>query len=348
MKVAFLSFYSGETHRGVETYVHELANHLIEKEAEVVVFQNGPELKHAKYKTHSVGLKIDWKKPADGVKFLNYRSWLIKDFTHEVLEQLPNDIDVVIPTNGEWQAVLCKLWCLRNKKKMIISGQSGVGLDERINLYTFPDAFVSLTNYQKRRSKLRNSHPKHVVIPNGVNTEVFAKAKKLRLDLPSPIVMTASALVAMKRVDLIIHAVAGTNASLLIVGQGKEEEYLRKLCEQKLPGRYQIMSLAHHDIANAYKSVDLFTFATSTWESFGIVLVEAMASGLGVVATDDPIRREIVGDAGILVDPTNIKKYSETLQEALTINWKEKSMKRAEQFSWDKIAEQYIQLFKTI
>lgn len=348
MKVAFLSFYSGEIQRGVETYVHELANHLVAKGIEVVVFQNGPKIKNSNYHTISIDIKIDWKKESGGKKFISYWSWIIKDFTHAVLEQMPSDVDIVIPTNGEWQSVLTKIWCITNKKKMIISGQSGVGLDERINLYTFPDYFVSLTKYQLSRSKSRNSYIKHMVIPNGVDTKSFASSKVMKVNLPKPIVMTASALVPMKRIGLVIQAVAKTNASLLIVGQGEEEGYLRRLCEEKLPNRYKIISLQHHEIAGAYKAADLFTFATSPWESFGIVLIEAMASGLGIVATDDPIRKEIIADAGIFVNPEETDQYAKGIKEALGIDWKTKAIKRAEQFSWDIIAQKYVELFNNI
>jgi glycosyltransferase involved in cell wall biosynthesis len=96
---------------------------------------------------------------------------------------------------------------------------------------------------------------------------------------------------------------------------------------------------------SVYATADLFSYPTSTWESFGIVLVEAIASGLGVVATDDPIRREIVGNAGIFVDPTDTKAYSEALKEALETNWGDEPRKQAEKFSWDKIAKQYEKLF---
>jgi glycosyltransferase involved in cell wall biosynthesis len=73
-----------------------------------------------------------------------------------------------------------------------------------------------------------------------------------------------------------------------------------------------------------------------------------MASGLTVVAIDDPVRREIVGDAGILVDPTNTEEYVSALKKALKTNWGEKPRRQAEKFSWDRIADKYDELFKTL
>src|SRR5581483_3991374 len=89
-KVAILSFYSGETYRGVETYVYELSNRLINLGIDVTVFQNGPKLKGSNYKTVSIGLPINWAKKKDGGKlikipFLDYYSRLIGKFTRIVL-----------------------------------------------------------------------------------------------------------------------------------------------------------------------------------------------------------------------------------------------------------------------
>ena len=80
------------------------------------------------------------------------------------------------------------------------------------------------------------------------------------------------------------------------------------------------------------------------WEAFGIVYVEAMASGLPVVATDDENRREIIGDAGLFVDPENIEEYAQTLGKALKTDFGEKPRQQAKKFSWDKIASQYEQI----
>src|SRR5258708_33504666 len=142
VKIAFLSFYSGEIYRGVETFVHELANRLVDLGICVTVYQNGPKIKNSRYKTVSLNLKVNWKD----------ENWnlLVKEFTQKVLEEIDKDTNIIFPTNGKWQSLLCSIWAKINRKKIVVSGQSGLGIDDRINLWTFPDYFVCLTNSQKK------------------------------------------------------------------------------------------------------------------------------------------------------------------------------------------------------
>jgi glycosyltransferase involved in cell wall biosynthesis len=344
MKIAFLSFYSGEIFRGVETYVHCLANELVKLGHEVTVYQNGPKLKNSKYRTVSIGMDIDWEET--GI----YWKKFVKDFTQIVLSKVDKDTDILIPTNGGWQSFLCKLWTMKHGKKLIISGQAGIGIDDIINLWCFPDTFVALTGYQKNWTKKANPLVKTVTIPNGVDISLFSKTKeKIKFDLPKPIILSVGALVPIKRHELEIEAVSKLKTgSLVISGKGQSEEKLKKLGEEKLKGRFQIIHLPHDQIPNLYHSADLFTFATSPWESFGIVLVEAMAAGLPIVASDDPIRREIVGDAGLFIDPNDSGAYAKTIEKALSIDWGDKPRNQAKKFGWDRIAKEYEQLFKEL
>lgn len=333
MKIVFLSVYSGIVNRGVETYVHKLANRLITLGHDVTVFQGGKDLPiGAKYSPVVVAVEQ------------------VKEFTQEALAQLDPETEVVVSTNGGWQSVLCKWWATKHGGKIVIPGQSGPGKDDKFNLWTFPDAFVALTEYQAEWAKKVNPAIKVVKIPNGVDTNVFKKAgKPLKLNLSHPIIMCAAALVPMKRLDLAIRAVAKLEkGSLLLVGKGEQEEELKKLGGQLLPGRFQIMSFSHPQMPQVYKGVELFTFPTSTWESFGIVMLEAMASGVPVVATDDPIRREIVGNAGLFVNPEDSDEYAKTLEKALDTKWANKPREQAEKFSWDKVAQLYDELFRSL
>jgi glycosyltransferase involved in cell wall biosynthesis len=94
-----------------------------------------------------------------------------------------------------------------------------------------------------------------------------------------------------------------------------------------------------------YRVANVFTLPSASSEAFGNVLVEAMATNLPVVATNDEQRREIVGEAGFLVDPADTEEYAKVLQKTLNMDWGDKPRKQAEKFSWDEIAKKYEELF---
>ncbi|OGM31119.1 hypothetical protein A2630_04655 [Candidatus Woesebacteria bacterium RIFCSPHIGHO2_01_FULL_44_10] len=347
LKIAFLSFFSGEIERGVEVYVHELANHLADFGHEVLVIQNGLKVEGSKYKTISIGMKIWGGLGSYGPATWPYYHFLNGVFTLRALKFIKEDLDVVFPTNNMLQSLFIKIWSMKNKVKFVISAQSGLGLDDRINAWLFPDAFVALTGFQERWIQRNNSKIKTIVIPNGVNVSEFGlQVKPYKHNLPGKVILNVAALTFWKRQELAIKAVSRLkDISLLLVGQGEDKEKLERLGKRFLPGRFKIISSRHDEMPSIYTSADVFTFPTASWESFGIVLIEAMASGLPVVAADDPIRREIVGDAGLFVDPTDTKAYAAALQKALDANWGDKPRRQAEKFDWDKIALKYEKLF---
>jgi glycosyltransferase involved in cell wall biosynthesis len=180
---------------------------------------------------------------------------------------------------------------------------------------------VGLTQYQCDWAHKINPFIKIIKIPNGVDLDKFnPNVKPIKLRLKKPVILNVGVVDDFKRQKLLLQA---SKYSMLLVGKGGN------------------MMLEHKDMPSVYTACDLFSYPTSPSESFGISILEAMASGLAVVATDDPIRREIVGDAGLFVDPTDRIKYSQALDKALLTNWGDKPRKQAEKFSWVKIAKQY-------
>lgn len=247
-----------------------------------------------------------------------------------IFDGISFDTNVVITTNGRWDAIFTRIWCLVNRVKLIIPGQSGFGWDDKLNLWLFPDVFVALTEYQKQWAYKINPFAKIVKIPNGVDLQKFnPKNKPLKINKSKPVILCVGAVKTSKigeiskRQDLLIKAVHKIGTSTLLVGKGGD------------------MAVEHQNMPGVYTACDLFSYPTSKRESFGIVILEAMASGLAVVATDDPIRREIVGEAGLFVDPNNTGEYANKLKEALEINWADKPRKQAEKFSWERIAKDY-------
>lgn len=353
MKIAFLSFYSGVIYRGAETYVHEVANRLVSMGHDVVVYQNGPAISGSRYKSVTQDIQVKFLEKGTGGALVNQFIDIdaVRRFAASSLRQMDYSTEIVVATNNRWQALLCKLWTVGHKSKLVIPGQGGPGLDERIALFCFPDVFISLSNYQLSWARKVNPFVKTTKIPNGVDLNKFSPgAKPFKFDLPKPIVLCVAALWPwMKRQHLLIRAMSKLKmGSLLLVGDGEGKEQLKKLGQKLLGDRFAMKAFSYSEMPSVYPGSDLFSFPTSSWESFGIVLVEAMASGLPVVANDDPIRREIVGNAGFFVNPENTEVYARALQRALDTNWGDKPRKQAEKFGWDKIARQYEVLFQSL
>src|SRR3989304_9125295 len=236
MKIVFLSYYSGINTRGVETWVPDLANHLHDQKNSVVVYQKGPRL------------------PGSGYEVLPLLST-------GTLPAIPWDTDILIPTNGRLQSLLSRIWSLMHKAKLVIVGHSGLGADDKFNLLCFPDRFVGLTDFQCIWARRINPFIKIVKISHGINLQKFSPdVKPLKLDLPHPIILYTAALEPIKRHELIIQAVAKTNCSLLLVGQGSQKDHLSELGNKLLGNRFQIRQFEPSQMPAVYRACDIFAY----------------------------------------------------------------------------------------
>jgi glycosyltransferase involved in cell wall biosynthesis len=339
MKIAFINIYQESVARGAETFVKELAARLSSK--------------------HQVEIISDkWAKPQSQVKpkffwrfFVDPQSLAILKFTLKNLKKiLKEKYDVVIPLNGGWQPALVRFVTWLYGGKMVIAGQSGIGWDDINNLWCFPDTFVAISSYAANWARAMNPVCKVTYIPNGVDTNKFNPNGDIyKNNLKPPVVLTVAALTKTKRVDLVIRAVAKTkNLSLLICGRGEEKENLQKLGEKLLKSRFKIIESSFENLPPIYRSANIFSLVSEPFYAFEIVLLEAMATNLPVVANQDPIRGEIVGQGGVLVDPENSKEYAKVLEGALKAKWEKLPLTQAKEFDWNIVAQKYETLFRKL
>ncbi len=356
-KIAVLSFYSGINSRGVETWVYELFSRL-SNNFNITVFQAGENSIKTKYNVIKINL-VDANKQINKVRKLDFlgrfyfdlQSLLILKFTLKLIPDLiKGNYDIVIPTDGGWEPAFIRLITWFTGKKMIIVGHSGKGWDERNNLWSFPDKFIALTKFAQEWAKKVNPFVNVENIPNGVDTLKFnPMGKKVDIKLERPVYLAVSALEKGKRLDLLILAISKLKkGSLIILGKGSEKENLETLANKLLPKRSIIKSVKFSEVAGYYRSADVFSLPSWSNEAFGIVYLEAMSSGLPVVATSDSARKEIVGDAGILIDPQNVEAYSKALKDVINGDYRDKALNQSKKFTWDVVATKYSELFNNL
>ncbi len=312
MKIVFLSRYQNKVERGVENFVKELSVRLSQK--------------------HQVDILTG--KEADSLDKI-----------------LTSDYDVVIPVNGRLQSLKASLGRFTGKYKLLISGHSGIGRDDIWNIAIVrPDVFVALTEKMAVWANQWAWGTKIVKISNGIDLEKFSPTgETIEFNLPKPIILSVGALVWYIHHASVIRAVGKLGfGSVLIVGEGEGKETLLSLGKKILGEKFKITSFKYEEMPKVYRSADLFTLPSWDREAFGLVYLEALASGLGVIAPDDSSRREIIGNGGILVDAENLDKYQQAIAEGLTINWQKKARQQAEKFSWDNVAKRYEQVLENL
>lgn len=192
------------------------------------------------------------------------------------------------------------------------------------------------------------------LIPNGVDLTRFqpGPAERARFGLPAngPIVLMVSALIPSKNVAEGIRAVGRIEgATLVVAGDGPLRDEMNKLAAELLPGRYVQMTVPATDMPSLYRSADVFLHLSRD-ESFGNVYVEAMASGLPVVALDTPNTRWIVGEVGQLATEGTAEAIASAVQSALLQGATAMATRRsrAEGFSWREIGRRYGDFFEEV
>jgi phosphatidyl-myo-inositol alpha-mannosyltransferase len=209
-------------------------------------------------------------------------------------------------------------------------------------------------------------YPGHYeVIPNGVDVERFHTSLAPFADERQPGILNllfVGRLDPRKGVHTLITAmpeiVARTNGKvrLFIVG----DSYLRARFEASVPSEVKdkVRFLGHvplEDLPRWYRTADVFISPASGNESFGIVLLEAMASGCPVVASDIPGYRSVVipDDNGILVPPENASALAAAVSALAQDPERRRQLatrgrQRALEFAWPRVTDRIEAVYREV
>ena len=163
------------------------------------------------------------------------------------------------------------------------------------------------------------------VVPNGCDVEDVAMrsaAVRDRRGPSAPVVLMVARLDVIKDQPTLLRAFAQARQpgwQLQLVGDGLRRGELQQLIDELDLTDVVYVLGRRGDVPELLGLADLFAFSTTAAEGFGIALVEAMAAGLPVIASDVPACREVLADgaAGWLVPAGNVQAWTSALQELM-------------------------------
>lgn len=207
------------------------------------------------------------------------------------------------------------------------------------------------------------------ILPTGVDLKLFGKnvkslkaakslRKKLGIDAKEKLLIFVGRLGQEKNVDFLIRAFAKISkkrkgVKFLIAGEGPFSEQYKSMAENLgLNNTIFAGAVPHEKLPAYYQAADLFVFASLT-ETQGIVILEAMASGLPIAALKDDAFKGIVSDGenGFLIPPKSApeifaEKITRILDNgALRKKFSQASAEIAENFSKEKQAEKLLDIY---
>lgn len=169
---------------------------------------------------------------------------------------------------------LCVLWVKKFHSPSSCVLTTTQSVEDTLNSWKFPAPLHRLTR--------------------GVKTEIFHPGPKtLFVDLPKPIALYVGRVAIEKNIGAFLSM--PWTGSKVIVGDGPS----RKALEAAYPDAHFVGKKKGHDLADHYRSADIFVFPSKT-DTFGIVLIEAMACGLPIAGYKvtgpmDLVTKDILG-----------------------------------------------------
>lgn len=227
------------------------------------------------------------------------------------------------------------------------------------------DMIITVSNNSKKdlSNILKIPNEKICVVYNGVDHKIFKPqvkpdAKK-NIGFPQncKIILHVGSEERRKNVDIIIkafHILQKKIPNILLVRVGEKSKEISELIKYyNLDSKIKYLNgLSENELASLYNAADIFVFP-SLYEGFGLPPLEAMACGCPVITSNTSSLPEVVGDAGIMVDPYDVDILASMMDKVLNDkNLREsmvqKGIERSSMFSWDKCAVETLNVLKKV
>lgn len=203
------------------------------------------------------------------------------------------------------------------------------------------------------------------VVPCGVDEDFQPISDRQRLDhfrmkrhLPRRMILFVGTIEPRKNLVTLLKAYAllrqRLEVPLLVIAGPKgwhHQEVFAAVEELNLHDRVRFPGyIPREELPLWYNAADCFVYP-SLYEGFGLPPLEAMACGTPVIASDTSSLPEVVGDAGLLVDPTSAGHIADAMERVLTDEYlrtgmRRKGLARSSEFSWQRVAQETVRVYE--
>lgn len=139
---------------------------------------------------------------------------------------------------------------------------------------------------------------------------------------------------------------------LVIIGGGPLSKDELIMLDDELPGRYMYLGNVRINELNILYNYAFCLLYPSSYEGFGIPILEAMQAGCPVVTTDRSSIPEVCGTAGLMVNRMDSSEFTKKILELESISFRreivEAGLKQSHKFSWDKAFSETIEFYKEV
>jgi 1,2-diacylglycerol 3-alpha-glucosyltransferase len=202
-------------------------------------------------------------------------------------------------------------------------------------------------------------------VPTGIDVGLFASGdgkrfrRRFKIDEKETVVGYVGRIAREKNLGFLARAVGKflrqrPEARFLVIGSGEAAEEMQRTCLQTASPDQIVMAgcFTGPDLADAYSAMDVFAFSSQS-ETQGMVLAEAMAAGVPVVALDAPGAREIVSDSNGRLLPAGATEgeFANALAEIMDDHGPLQQMRAAarqtaEEFSVEHCADRVLSIYE--
>ena len=317
---------------GIEKQAYEIINHFPKKNNKNYLFNTSPEIKDLSKDFNKLLLKKKLKK----IYELKIKSSLFLVFSiFRFCRKNKINSLIIYPCNKKMLFVILGAKLAR-ANNIFISVQNVINTDKRseiikikiiFKLFKFLDTFFVPASNSILNSliKFKINNNKISLIHNSCDINQIRKISSLSRSAnksKSKNIIMVARLDKIKDQETLLKAFAKLsypNWELKIVGQGTKLNYLRDLSSSLALNPDKIFVGQSMNIPKLLGEAEIFAFSTTESEGFGIVLIEAMAANLPIIASDVSACREVLleGKAGLLVSPRDIKSWTKNLKKLI-------------------------------